>query len=335
MGSVRFAALVGVAAVAFSAGTALGADYAPPPPPQMQPPACPPPQPYGYGPPPPPHCVQPCPPAQPYGPPPPPHCVAAVPPPPPPPVVQHYQHVHVEEFGGWYIRGDIGMTNQAVMELDNALYATATGLQILDKNFESGMLFGFGVGYKWNSWMRFDVTAEYRGETGFHGMDVYTLGADPRFNNYTGKKSEWLYLFNVYADLGTWGGVTPFVGAGIGFSRIGIHSFRDAGIANGAPTLGYADSDYKWNVAYAFHAGLAYEVTKNMTLEFAYRYVYLGDGQSGDIIAYDGTNTVRNPMLFKGIDSHDLKLGVRYLFASSVPQQIVPQQIFQPLMRKF
>jgi opacity protein-like surface antigen len=91
-----------------------------------------------------------------------------------------------------------------------------------------------------------------------------------------------LYLFNVYADLGTWGGVTPFVGAGIGFSRIGIHSFRDAGIANGAPTLGYADSDYKWNVAYAFHAGLAYEVTRNMTLEFAYRYVYLGDGQSGE-----------------------------------------------------
>lgn len=335
MGSVRFAALAAVAAVAFNTGTALGADYAPPPPPQM-PQACPPPQPYGYGPPPPPHCVQPCPPAQPYGPPPPPHCVAAVPPPPPPPVVQHYQHVQVEEFGGWYIRGDIGMTNQAVMELDNALYATATGLQIIDKNFESGMLFGFGVGYKWNSWMRFDVTAEYRGETGFHGMDVYTLGADARFNNYTAKKSEWLYLFNVYADLGTWGGITPFVGAGIGFSRIGIHSFRDAGIANGAPTLGYADSDYKWNVAYAFHAGLAYEVTRNMTLEFAYRYVYLGDGQSGDLIAYDGTNTIRNPMLFKGIDSHDLKFGVRYLFATGVPQQqIVPQQIFQPLMRKF
>jgi opacity protein-like surface antigen len=336
MGSVRIAALAAIVAAGFTAGAASAADYVPQQPVQLA--ACPPPQPYGYGPPPPPHCLQPCPPPQQYGPPPPPHCLA--PPPPPPPQIhyqQHYQHqhVHVEEFGGWYIRGDIGMTNQMVNALDNALYATATGLQILDKNFEAGMLFGFGVGYKWNSWMRFDVTAEYRGETGFHGMDVYTLAGDPRFNNYTGKKSEWLYLFNVYADLGTWGGITPFIGAGIGLSRIGIHSFRDAGIANGAPTLGYADSDYKWNVAYAFHAGLAYEVTKNVTLEFAYRYVYLGDGQSGDIIAYDGTNAVRNPMLFKGIDSHDLKFGMRYLFASGYTQPSMPQQVFQPLMRKF
>lgn len=254
----------------------------------------------------------------------PPHCMT--PPPPPPPII--------EEFGGWYIRGDIGMTNQAVGSLDNALFATATGLRVIDTNFESGMLFGLGVGYKWNSWLRFDVTGEYRGETGFHGLDVYTDGG-PRFNNYTAKKSEWLYLANIYADLGTWGGVTPFVGAGIGVARIGIHSFRDMGTDGVNVTLGYAESDYKWNVAYALHAGLAYEVTKNFTVELAYRYVYLGNGQSGDIIAYDGTNTIRNPMLFKDIDSHDLRLGIRYLFASAPAQHYQMQQVFQPLMRRF
>lgn len=312
MGSVRIAALAAVAAAAFiNSGAVIAADM-----------PC---QPQYPGGPLPPHCA--CMPQYPGGPVPP-HCVA--PPPPPPPVI--------EEFGGWYIRGDIGMTNQAVTNLDNVLFATATGFRIVDMNFESGLLFGLGVGYKWNSWLRFDVTAEYRGETGFHGMDVYTDAVAPtnRFNNYTAKKSEWLYLFNVYADLGTWGGVTPFVGAGIGLSRIGIHSFRDAGIGAGSvPALAYAESDYKWNVAYALHAGLAYEVTKNFTLELAYRYVYLGDGQSGDIIAYDGTNSIRNPMIFKGIDSHDLKLGVRYLFASAPQPQYQMQQVFQPLMRKF
>jgi opacity protein-like surface antigen len=313
MGSVRIAAFAAVAAVAFTSGAAFAADYSPPPNP------C---QPQYPGAPVPPHCA--CVPQYPNGPVPP-HCMA---PPPPPPV-------YVEEFGGWYIRGDIGMTNQAVHQLDNALYSTATGLRIIDKNFEAGMLFGLGVGYKWNSWLRFDVTGEYRGETGFHGMDVYTLAGDPRFNNYTAKKSEWLYLANIYADLGTWGGVTPFIGAGIGVARIGIHSFRDAGIAGGAATLAYAESDYKWNVAYAFHAGLAYEVSKNFTVELAYRYVYLGDGKSGDIIAFDGTNDIRNPMHFKGIDSHDLKLGIRYLFASAPAQQYQVQQVFQPLMRRF
>jgi opacity protein-like surface antigen len=264
-----------------------------------------------------------CPPPSPYGPPPPPHCVA--PPPPPPPVI--------EEFGGWYIRGDIGMTNQAVTELDNALYATATGLRIIDQNFEAGMLFGVGVGYKWNSWLRFDVTGEYRGETGFHGMDTYDLGGDVRFNNYTAKKSEWLFLANVYADLGTWGGVTPFIGAGLGFARIGIHSFRDAGIAGGAPTLAFGESGYQWNLAWALHAGISYEVTRNFSVELAYRYVYMGDGKSGDLIGFDGLNDIRNPMLFKGIDSHDLKLGIRYMFASGYQQQ--PQEVFRPLMRRF
>ncbi|MBY0532564.1 MAG: outer membrane beta-barrel protein [Xanthobacteraceae bacterium] len=297
MGSVRIAALAAVAAVAFTAGSARAADY-------------------------------PCQPQYPGGPLPP-HCMTPPPPPPPPPVI--------EEFGGWYIRGDIGMTNQALGELFNANYPSTANLIVRDKNFESGMLWGLGVGYKWNSWMRFDVTGEYRGETGFHGLDTWFDGANARFNNYTGKKSEWLFMLNAYADLGTWGGVTPFVGAGIGFSRIGIHSLRDMGVGPAPalqPTLSYADSAYTWNIAYALHAGLAYEVSKNFTVELAYRYVYLGDGKSGTLIAYDGSGTTP-PMEFRGIDSHDLKIGVRYLFASAPAPQYQMQQVFQPLMRRF
>lgn len=295
MGSVRIAALAAIAAVAFTSGAALSADY-------------------------------PCRPQYPGGPLPP-HCVTPPPPPPPPPPV-------IEEFGGWYIRGDIGMTNQGVGELFNANYPSTANLVVRDKNFESGMLWGIGVGYKWNSWLRFDVTGEYRGETGFHGLDTWDDAGTPRFNNYTGKKSEWLFLANIYADLGTWGGVTPFLGAGIGFARVGIHSLRDIGTDGVNVSLSYADSGYKWNVAYALHAGLAYEITRNLTIEFAYRYTYLGDGISGTLIAYDGSGTTP-PMQFRGIDSHDLKLGVRYLFASAPAQQYQMQQVFQPLMRRF
>jgi opacity protein-like surface antigen len=294
MGSVRIAALAAVAVSAITFGTANAADYS-------------------------------CPPPQPYGPPPPPHCLT---PPPPPPI---------EEFGGWYIRGDIGMTNQAVERLENALFATTTNLVMVDKNFESGMLFGLGIGYRWNTWLRFDATGEYRGETGFHGLDTWTAVAPdpnpgPRFNNYTAKKSELLFLANIYADLGTWSGFTPFVGAGIGFSRIGIHSFRDMGTDGLNVTLGYANSAYKWNFAYALHAGVAWELTKHTTVEFAYRYTYLGDGESGDIISYTGANTIYNPMLFKGIDSHDFKLGLRYYFATNTGYQM---QVPELLMRRF
>jgi opacity protein-like surface antigen len=230
-----------------------------------------------------------------------------------------------ESFSGWYLRGDIGMTNQMVGDLENASFPGTANLVIRDKNFEGGMSFGLGAGYQWNSWLRTDVTGEYRGETGFHGFDTWTDGAGlPRFNNYSAKKSEWLFMANAYLDLGTWGHVTPFVGAGIGMSRITIHSFRDAGIAyagglgTGFPTIGYANAASTWNFAWAAYAGLAYKVTKNFTIELAYRYVHLGNGKSGDIIAFDGTNATYNPMEFKNLNSHDVRLGVRWAFDPGV-----------------
>ena len=234
-----------------------------------------------------------------------------------PPISPPFVPVPVKEFGGWYLRGDIGMTNQMVGQLDNVLFPGTPDLVILDKNFESGMLIGLGAGFQWNSWLRTDVTGEYRGETGFHGFDTWTDGAgDPRFNNYTAKKSEMLFLANAYLDLGTWWRVTPFVGAGVGMSRVTIHSFRDAGTTGtgGSPTMAFADAASKWNFAWAAHAGLAYQVTKNFTVELAYRYVSLGSGMSGDIIGYDGTNATYNPMEFKNLTSHDIKIGLRWSF---------------------
>ena len=50
-----------------------------------------------------------------------------------------------------------------------------------------------------------------------------------------------------------------------------------------------------------------------LTLEAAYRYLNLGDAASGDLVTYTGTNTVNNPMEFRDIVSHDVKLGVRYV----------------------
>jgi opacity protein-like surface antigen len=236
----------------------------------------------------------------------------------------------IEEYGGWYLRGDIGMTNQMVGSLYNVLFDTTVNLAIRDKNFEAGMLFGLGIGYRHNSWFRWDLIGEYRGETGFHGFDTYGGPPATSYNNYTAKKSEWLLMWNAYLDLGTWKGITPFVGAGIGASRVGIYSFRDIGIGPGpVDTAAYAPSDTKWNLAWALHAGLAYDVTPNFTIELAYRYIDLGDGRSGDIIAFDGTNAIVNPMHFRNITSHDVKVGVRWAFADlGVSHWQPPQPVY-------
>ena len=236
----------------------------------------------------------------------------------------------VEDFGGWYLRGDIGFSNQRVDRLNNALDATLTS-SVQTNNFDTAGIFGLGVGYRVNNWFRADVTGEYRGNSQFFGKDVITFPGGFGTDTYHATKSEWVVLGNAYVDLGTWWCITPFIGAGVGGARVSIANFTDQGITNFAgvtsPGLAFGDNVSKWNLAWAVHAGLAYKVTPNFTVELAYRYLDMGDGLTGDLRTFDGTNAINNPTTFKNITSHDLKLGVRWDLTS-------PEVYAPPLMRK-
>ncbi len=223
----------------------------------------------------------------------------------PPPMI--YKAPVVVQTGGWYLRGDIGMTNQQVGELTSPAFTS--DVTVLQKDVSSGMLAGLGLGYQFNNWFRADVTGEYRGGTTFRGLDSYSAFGGGA-NDYYGTKSEWLFLANAYIDLGTWWCFTPFVGAGIGYSQNTIDNFRDVNAPNGA--VAYADKNSQWEMAWALHAGIAYKVTPNFTAEFAYRYVNLGDFASGDLIGFDGGNATNNPINLNNVVSHDFKLGLRW-----------------------
>jgi len=252
--------------------------------------------------------------------------------PPPPPAE--------EVFSGWYLRGDIGITNQTVNSLENALLPFSAKTVNLD--FDSAGLFGLGVGYHVNNWLRFDVTGEYRSASDFTGLHIIRQPdpADSYTDEYRAKKSEWLFLANAYADLGTWWCLTPFVGAGIGAARISISGFTDVNTPNAG--VAYAPSDSKWNFAWALHAGVAYQATNNLAFEFAYRYTHLGDGIVGDAVTFDGQNNFKNPTTFKDINSHDLKFGLRWTCCDvpavapppPAPVMYEPPLAAPPIMRK-
>lgn len=224
----------------------------------------------------------------------------------------------VPEISGWYLRGDIGMSNQELHGgLYNVLFSSPDNFQFLDEgSFASGVTYRIGVGYQYNDLLRFDATAELRGKTDFSALDRYetTDDGDPTTwdgaNDYRARKREWLFLANAYVDLGTWSGITPYVGAGAGAARITFSNFRDINVPNAG--IAYAGDDTVWNFAWALHAGLGVEITDRLTLDLGYSYVHLGDGQTGDTIAFDGTNAINNPMVFEDITSHDLKFGLRY-----------------------
>ncbi|MES2197858.1 MAG: outer membrane beta-barrel protein [Pseudomonadota bacterium] len=237
----------------------------------------------------------------------------------------------VEDFGGWYLRGDIGFSNQRVDRLNNVLDTVGSPTSVQKNSFGTAGIFGLGVGYKVNNWFRADITGEYRGNSQFFGTDHLTY-AGPAYgvDTYHGTKSEWVVLGNAYVDLGTWWCMTPFIGAGVGGARVSINNFTDQSIVSGAPPvngLAFGDSHSKWNLAWALHAGVAYKVTPNFTVELAYRYLDMGDGLTGDLRTFDGVNGIVNPTTFKSITSHDLKLGVRWDLSS-------PPAYAPPLMRK-
>ena len=134
---------------------------------------------------------------------------------------------------------------------------------------------------------------------------------------------------------GTWWCITPFIGAGVGGARVAINGFTNQSIAlnggvdPGMPGLAFGDDVSEVECCWAVHAGLAYEVTPNFTVELAYRYYRHGRRPDGRPCALDEHRQLRRiRSAFQNITSHDLKLGVRWDLTS--PQVYAPP----PLMRK-
>jgi opacity protein-like surface antigen len=228
------------------------------------------------------------------------------------------------DFGGWYLRGDIGFSNQSVSNIRNtnaALYANLISFQETT-GFDTGGIYQIGAGYQFNHWFRVDVTGEYRGSANFHGLDLTSFpnGGQTGFGSdvYTARKTEWLLLANAYADLGTWWCITPYIGAGLGTARVSIANFTDQGVATlfppgsgVGPSLVSAATGSRWNFAWAVHAGLSYRVNPNMAVELGYSFVSLGDGTTGVDQAFDHS-AGGHVFQFHDITSHDVKLGVRW-----------------------
>jgi opacity protein-like surface antigen len=266
---------------------------------------------------------------------------------PPPPAAYAPPPQPCCDFGGWYLRGDIGFSNQQVKDVKLNNPAAYSGLNTFNQttNFDAAPTFQVGVGYQFNNWFRTDVTAQYRGKSNFKGTDTFTFpwggGTASGIDNYNASKSEVLILANAYADLGTWWCMTPFIGAGIGTARVSINGFTDTGannanftglgvpVVSGPPVASFATalSDSKWNFAWAVHAGVGYKVTPNVTLELAYHYVNMGDGVTGVVSTFDGTSA-GHVFKFNEITSHDLSLGVRWNFDTP------PAPVAMPLIRK-
>jgi len=237
--------------------------------------------------------------------------------PPPPPMMA--PAAPLDAGGGFYLRGDIGVSNY-----DNGGVFNAPGganFQTLSSSLGNSAFIGVGAGYAFNSWLRADATLEYRSAAKFRITELDTRGTvgtgDDGINVTTGKVSAVVGLLNGYVDLGTWHRITPFIGAGVGFATIFTNDVRDVGYAAFAGGTGSAPSKTDTRFAWALHAGLGYDLSTNLKAEVGYRYLNMGTVNTATINCV-GVCTTYNARI-KDLSSHDIKFGMRYIFADAAP----------------
>ena len=243
------------------------------------------------------------------------------------------------DTSGWYIRGDIGVGVLDFRRTDATDASTPpvpyTYGRIQDRVSDQ-VFFGAGVGYQVNSWLRFDATGEYRINSEWRFIAQDLASAPPGFDLLTGKFSTIVGLANVYFDLGNWYGFQPFVGGGVGVAHhmfgsvtdegLGAYTGGAAGVAGG---FGYGAPRDTTNFAWALHAGVGYDVTPNLKLELAYRYLNMGDIRTGTVACLPGCGLLTNYRL-REVESQDFKIGMRWLFNAPAPAPEPP-----PLIRKY
>ena len=239
------------------------------------------------------------------------------------------------EFGNsWYLRGDIGAVLESNPKISNDLNL------ISDSARKANYSVDLGFGYKLNSWLRVDIFAEQRNTKTRSGVggsfscptgSVINPGGLTTSLTYSncdvngfGKLAHWNALANVYADLGNWGGVTPYIGFGAGLSHSTVTGYTTAtlhtggaaynpvvvdaltGVSTtypsyGATASGKAKNQLAWNVM----AGIGYALTDHAIVDVGYRFLNLG-GYTG--IADHNGNVIKHPLT-----SHEVRMGVRYM----------------------
>ncbi len=207
---------------------------------------------------------------------------------------------------GWYVRGDLGY--------GAARFARASPLggpartDFFATKIRDGFTLGGGLGYRYNSYLRADVTLEHRFASRFSGNTTLIGAPDHRFG-HQGDFSALTGLVNLYADLGAWSSVTPYVGAGLGVSsnRFSRHEIAECAAPCGGVFTEVArlPDRSRLGFAWALTAGLGVDLGGGGTLDLGYRYLNLGDGRTGASAA-NGAVEVRK------LETHAVRVGFRW-----------------------
>ncbi|MES0871848.1 outer membrane protein [Pseudovibrio sp. SCP19] len=221
---------------------------------------------------------------------------------PAPVFVEEPELPQVEIGGGWYLRGDIGYK----VYRDPKAYTQELSLK--GERIDNTGIIGVGVGYRFNDFIRTDLTVDYEWEADFEGKSLCHTTCPGNYNTEVAGLDVWTFLWNVYADLGYYNGFTPYVGAGIGASYVRLHNVESFNKNGTNPQI---PADDNWNFSWALMAGTSYEIDENWKIDAGYRYLHIGEVETKKFDR-GGGNIIS--VKYEDLAAHEVRVGLRYEF---------------------
>lgn len=213
----------------------------------------------------------------------------------------------VEVGSGWYLRGDVSYLAQKSFKNGDFTFPSTIASESFGES-EDAYFASIGFGYHFNDYLRADLNLGYLpgNKASFSYDDTAT--ATPSAVGFGNLKNYAISgILNGYVDLGTYVGITPYVGAGIGV----VHSTRKLSasytdINDSANSFAVEDNKSRYSLAYTLNAGLAYQVSKNVLIDLGYQYFSAPNAE------YVTAESLTSFPVHKGISNHQVKLGLRY-----------------------
>lgn len=188
---------------------------------------------------------------------------------------------------GWYLSifgGGVWANN---VEADDG---TVDDGQIFDFGTDIGWLVGAAVGTRFTDNLRGEIEVS----TGSLGINDVTIDGTGPFA-VDGSASTTYLLGNVWFDIDTGSGFTPYVGAGLGAG------FISADASSGAP-LNYTTELEGWGLAYQVGAGVQVDVADGIALDLGYRWKSIVnaelEGPVDDAVVNTGSHVVQAGLTF-------------------------------------
>ncbi|MFO2971993.1 outer membrane beta-barrel protein [Legionella pneumophila serogroup 10] len=179
-------------------------------------------------------------------------------------------------------------------------------ISALDASIDNQWGYGFGLGYRFNDYVRTAITVQARPDVNFAVTDDGPETATGHFDNYT-------YMLNGYLSSPNFSvmNFNPYIMAGVGVA----HNKTTNIYWPAAAQTEFADKATKF--AWQFGIGSLYALSDSLLIDINYNFISIGEVRnSGQYNAIAANNTPASgaPTKFTNVYSNQAEIGIHYQF---------------------